>query len=170
MAYLDDAYLRARLGLETYIALFDDDGTFDRSTGAPTALMTAGVDAVIADATASANAWLPDTYDKTTLPFTTAPNQLPELMKRMTWLYAKAGAWERNPDYLAALKLRPDTDGLIAQADKMGQRIQSAILRMYDAPQPKPGNVGGIITAGGPNFMIANPSDAPGTNSNGGDF
>lgn len=167
MAYLVDADLRSRFGLETYIALFDQDGTYDRDTGVPTALMTTAVNAVIAGATARVNAWLPNSYIGK-LPFGGADNPVPEIIKEAALLYAKALAYEQNPDHLNAVKAVPGMTlkDMLKTADEMAERVQDSVLRMYDAAAPTPANVGGVVYSQGPRLVIDNPDGTP----NGGDF
>lgn len=156
MADVVDQDLRNRLGLETYVALFDDGGEFDRETGTPTPQMVAAVASVIAGAKARATAWLPDVYQGV-LPFTEPGNPLPEEFRELVLMYAEAYAYKRNPDYLKATGMGPSVKDLLAAAETMGGNIQSSTLRMWDAQRPDPGNVGGIVTAGGPLFMIQSP-------------
>ena len=155
----EDADLRARLGLETYIALFDRVNAFDRGTGTATTEMTEGVNSVLRGATARTYAWLPINYK-----IVPPPDPVPELLVELGLMYGEALAWKRNPDYLNAMKMGPSVENMLKLADQMGARIQSAILQMPDNAEV-PANVGGIIVDDGMKFMI---TDKDGNNNGAG--
>lgn len=162
MPYVTDDELRAALGLETYINLFDDKGQYNRETEVMPDAMQAAVDLVILRADARVNAWMPPNY-KGTLPF---PAPIPELVREMALMYAEALAWKRNPDYLNSMKMTPAVAELLKAADQLGLQVQQATLRLYDAEVPTPANVGGVVYNSGPHVII----DSPDGTSNRGDF
>lgn len=149
MSYIDQALLTARMGAETLLALCDDTGARD----ADDAGFVAIVAALIEGADARATSWFPADYTGE-LPF---PAPIPGMVKELSFLYAEAAAYKRNPDYLAQSKMGVDVKSLLAVADKMGERLQSAILRMVDAPAPTPANVGGVMLEIGPRIWTTDP-------------
>jgi hypothetical protein len=151
--------LVARLNPTTYMAIFDDTNTNDRTVVDASAAVTT----VLACAHAKTVSWLGDSYIK--IPDGT-DSTIPELLRAAELDYAMALSFERHPEYVRGYgeQRRADHE---ARADKTMQRIQEATLRILDAPpEPKPRNVGGIVTDSGQRVF----SDSANGQTNNGDF
>jgi hypothetical protein len=136
MAYITQTELAYALSATSYTAIFDqdNDGVAD----------TVVVDAVIARASGMVDAWISPVYAG---PFPIAQTPVPAMIRELTVQYALAIAYERRPDVTRTLQgsQANDTDRW-ARADKMGERLQKAVLRIADLAQ-KPANVGGVVHA-----------------------
>lgn len=145
MAYITQAELSYALSATSFTAIFDqdNDGVADSTV----------VDAVVARASALTDAWIAPVY-KGPFPITQAP--IPAMIRELTIQYALAMAYERRPDVTRTLKGSEDSDAKRwERADKMGQRLQAAVLRIPDlVAQPKPANVtGSVAIASGPRIV-----------------
>lgn len=132
MAYITQAELAYALSGTSFAAIFDQDN--DGIADGPV------VDAVIARASAMVDAWIAPVYSG---PFPIVQSPVPAMIRELTIAYALAIAYERRPDVTRTLQGSTDNDtARWKRADDMGQRLQSAVLRIPDlTSQPKPANV-----------------------------
>jgi hypothetical protein len=142
-AYITQQQLSDAWGADVMLLLFDDGNTGN--------LYVPAINLVITRASARVTAWMPDTYDGT-LPFS---GTIPEMIMECAFEYARYFAYPRNPDYMRALGLTEP--GLLKSAEALGQKVQEAVLRLYDAPAPTPDNVGGDVDGNDPNKNFAPP-------------
>lgn len=141
--YLTQLQLTNAWGPEVMRQLFDDTNTDTLNTDA--------ILLVIGRASAQVTSWMPDTYDGTDLPF--AAPFIPEMIEECTFAYAQFLAFPRNPDFFRSIDVK--RADLLKQAETLGQQLQSAIKRMYDATAPTPDNVGGDVESNDPNVGFA---------------
>ena len=136
MAYITQAELSYALSATSYNAIFDQDN--DGIADGPV------VDAVIARASGTVDAWISAVYSG---PYPITQSPVPAMIRELTIAYALAIAYERRPDVTRTLQGSADNDAArYKRADDMGQRLQTAVLRIPDlTSQPKPANVTGSI-------------------------
>lgn len=150
--YISDADLAAAVGLTVVTATADDDND---GTADPAVLAL-----VIASAEAEVDSFLIGFY---TFPLTEPTDRL---VRQCALDFAVAFLHLRHPEYVRA---RDGDAGMgryeLAKARML--RIQSAVQQLPDtAPTDPPKNIGGIVTYGGPRFII----DGPNGEINGGFF
>lgn len=133
--YLSQDEFALRLGLETMIALFDDTNTRVPSTGA--------IAAVLQAASRRTTSVLATEY-RGIMPFPVSA--IPEMATELTYEYAMALAWPRNPDYLKALGIK--LSDVLDRAEKLASDLRLAVKRMVDATPANPANVGGAVLSG----------------------
>lgn len=140
--YISQTDLENALSPETMLALFDDTNTRVVSTTA--------VAAVIARAEAMVRSFLIGFYG---MPLA---QSVDELVKHAALEYAVAYSYERNPDYMREFKLELAAKDRADRADKLMLRIQAAIQKLPDQPNPTtaPKNVGGVVLDTGPRLSI----------------
>lgn len=136
--YLTQDDLTNAWGAEAMRQFFDDANT--------NTINAAAVALIISRASARTSAWLPNTYDGT-LPL---ESPFPEMIFENALEYAAYLTMPRNPDYFRALGW--DADKLLARADALGKLIQAGVLRLVDAANPVPDNVGGDVESNDPNI------------------
>jgi hypothetical protein len=154
MAYITQAEFMFAISPAMVLAIFDDnsDGVIDAAT----------VDSYIGRGSSMADAWIAPVY---TGPFPITQTPVPAMIRELTLLYTLAYTYERHPEY-SRIADRGVAD-MLKRADEMGERLQSAVLRISDyAAQPKPANVGGIVRDDAQRVIV---TSANGT-SNRGDF
>ncbi len=135
-SYITQVELAYALSATSFAAIFDQDN--DGIADGPV------VDAVIARASGMVDAWIAPVYAG---PFPIVQSPVPSMIRELTISYAVAIGYERRPDVTRSLQGSTDNDtARWKRADEMGQRLQSAVLRIPDlTAQPKPANVTGSV-------------------------
>jgi hypothetical protein len=137
VAYITVAELQASMSPTSFATIFDDDN--DSVTEDAT------VDAAIERASALVDAWISPVYAG---PFPITQTPVPAMIRELTIQYALAFAYQRRPDYTRTLESGDANEReRWDRADAMGERLQKAILRIVELPNPA--NVGSTVHVGG---------------------
>lgn len=100
-------------------------------------------------------------------PFPVTQTPVPEVIVQCTLEFAVSFSFERHPEYVHTYGEAYRSTTRFKRACEMAERLCNGMQEIPDwILQPKPRNVGGIITSAGPRTII---NDPDGTD-NGGDF
>jgi hypothetical protein len=143
--YITAQKLRVKLGLSTYMAIFDDN-----SSGDPAVVdASAEVAQCLDDAHAETASFLPSIFD-------TTPAEQPSASVSKLLILAELGfacvfAYRRRPEYVKTFGADPSGPLYKEAVDRM-LRIQKGTQQVApnDNPPQKPGNAGGYVLADGP--------------------
>lgn len=159
------ADLRNALGLNTYMALYDEDTD---GSGQPTGDI-ATVDALASVALTLKRAHmrvisrLPAIYNK--IPDGT-DSQVSELLRDAEIEFAIGMSYDRHPEYVQRFGMDTKRKGAYQTAMETMDLIQDAVLRIVpnDAPpEAAPRNVGGVVVDSGNRVFLPNPDGSGGT-------
>lgn len=154
--YVTQEDLENALSPPTVTALFDDAGLGVPSVGALTG--------VLERASRRVDSYLARVYVG---PFPVTQTPVPMVIKDAALEFAIAFSFERHPEYVHTYGETYRGASRYKRACEMMDRLCQGQQEIPDwVLQPKPRNVGGIITSAGPRTIINSPD---GTN-NGGDF
>ncbi len=148
--------LEAALSPGTVLALYDDDnkGIVNATT----------IQAVLARASRMVDSYLARVYVG---PFPVTQTPVPEVIKYAAVEFAVAFSFERHPEYVHTYGEQYRAGTRFKRATDMMDRLCQGQQEIPDWNlQPKPKNVGGLITSQGPRTIIDNPDGT----TNGGDF
>lgn len=156
VAYLVQDDLESALSPSTVLALYDDE---NKGVVNQTAL-----NAVLTRASRWVDSYLARVYVG---PFPVSQLPVPEIIKDAAIEFAIAFSFERHPEYVQTYGEQYRAGTRFKRACEMMDRICQGQQEIPDWNlQPKPRNVGGIITSAGPRTII----DSPDGSVNGGDF
>lgn len=157
------ADLRAALGLQLYMGIFDDD-----RAGVVTVVdKSPGVAEVLEGANALVISRLPAVYY--TIPDGADTAGVSSLLKTAIRLYAKYFAYSRDEEFAKHTGRTKDAVNCWNIAESIMDKVQAGILRIApkdNPPEPKPRNVGGLVMASGQFVMATSPDGT----INSGDF
>lgn len=154
MAYLTLAELVVAMSPAVVTAIFDDDSD--------SVIDEASVEEFIDRGSAMTDSVIAPVYSG---PFPITQQPVPAMIKEHTLQWTLFFILERFPEFTRTLG--QNQENRYKQAVTLGERLQSAVLRIPDlTSQPKPANVGGIVRDDGKRIFI---DSADGT-SNRGDF
>lgn len=151
MAYLTQTDLENRLSRAKVLAIYDDDNDG--------VVNQAALDAVLQTASDLVDGTIARSYTGT-FPMASPP---PVLAKEAAVLYAMALSIERAPEFLAQYGDKY-LFAMRDQADKLCERIATAMTKMVDAPPPVASSVisGGIVQSSTTMFTVVNGSSSTG--------
>jgi hypothetical protein len=156
------ATLRAKLGFNTYMALYDED-----DSGSPTG------DVAQVDASEAVALTLRLAHVRVVSRLATIyPNKTPDgtdpliddLLVDAELNYAVGISYDRHPEYVNRFGWDPVRKGAYQMADDIMASIQDAVMRLVQAPpEPKPANVGGVVVDGGQRVFLVGIDGTPNT-------
>lgn len=154
--YASENDLRNALSPATVIALFDDENAGTAEAGA--------LKAVLDRASRWVDSYLARVYVG---PFPVTQTPVPATIKLATLEFAIAFAFERHPEYVHTYGEQYRASSRFKRGTEIMDRLCQGQQEIPDwSLQPKPRNVGGIITSEGPRTII----DSVDGTYNGGDF
>lgn len=157
-SFITVAELRAALNPSTFQAIFDEEGNGTVLDDNP------AVQQVLERSYARVMAWLGRPYETLPQPL---PASVPLLLKDAQLDYAQSFSYERHPEYVRSMGETSRNVTHYLRAEATMQKVSISVLQLSEnKPEPKPRNVGGIVTTFGRNIISPG---ADGTN-NGGDF
>lgn len=142
--YVTQAEVEYALTVPLVAAAYDDDqdGVVDEPA----------LEAAIARASSMVDSWIAPVYAG---PFPITQQPVPAMIRELTLQFVEALTYDRRPD-LARITGSDVQQKRWDRANDMGKRLQSAVQRIPDnAAQPKPSNVGGIVTDDAKRVIIA---------------